>query len=34
LYEKKKGFDFLIPLYAQIYKNKELSLLLVAKFEE
>ena len=34
LYEKKKGFGFLIPLYVQIYKNKELCPLLLTKFEE
>ena len=34
LYSKKKGFNFLIPLFLKIYKNKDLFLLLLEKFKE
>ena len=34
LFEKIKGFSFLIPLFIQIYKNKELCPLLLDKFKE
>ena len=33
-FEKKKGFSFLISLFVQIYKNKELCPLLLDKFKE
>ena len=34
LYSKKKGFNFLIPLFLKIYKNKDLFLLLLENFKE
>ena len=34
LFEKKKGFIFLISLFIQIYKNKELCPLLMEKFKD
>ena len=34
LFEKKKGFSFLISLFIQIYKNKELCPLLMEKFKD
>ena len=34
LFGKKKGFSFLISLFVQIYKNRELCSLLIAKFQE
>ena len=32
LFSKKKGFDFLIPLFVQIYQNRDLCPLLMEKF--
>ena len=34
LFEKRKGFSFLISLFTQIYKNKKLCTLLIEKFKE
>ena len=34
MFEKKKGFSFLISLFIQIYKDKDLCSSLIAKFEE
>ena len=34
LFEKKKGFSFLISLFVKIYENKELCTLLMAKFKD
>ena len=34
LFEKKKDFSLLISLFVQIYKNKELCPILIAKFKE